>query len=234
MLNEQSVAKSFGRVKEDILALQAHLLEISGKQAFDLYQSYGFPIEMTIELAKEKGYKINLKKFEQETEKHQELSRAGAEDKFKGGLADTGEMSKKYHTATHLLQSALRQVLGEHVQQKGSNITEKRLRFDFSHPEKLTDEEKTKVEEIVNTAIKKDHKISYKEMSVEEAKNSGAIGLFEDRYGSKVKVYSIGDVSKEICGGPHVESTGKLDGVFKIKKEKASSSGVRRIKAILE
>ena len=214
---------------------------LSGKDMFDLYQTYGFPLELSREEAKKRGLiveKEDIKDFHKEMKKHQELSRQGAEDKFKGGLADTDEMSTKYHTATHLLQAALRKVLGEHVGQKGSNITSKRLRFDFSHPQKLTDEEKNEVEELVNEAIKQNYKVSWQEMSVEEAKNSGAIGLFEDRYGAKVKVYTVGEgdsvFSKEICGGPHVKHTGELEGVLKIKKEKASSSGVRRIKAILE
>ena len=169
--------------------------------------------------------------------KHQELSRAGAEEKFKGGLADTGEMSVKYHTTTHLLHAALRQVLGEHVQQKGSNITADRLRFDFTHPDKMSDEEKKKVENLVNTAIEKDYPINIEEMTVEEAKTGGAIGLFEDRYGERVKVYTVGKgdevFSREICGGPHVGRTGDL-GKFRITKEESSSSGVRRIKAVLE
>lgn len=213
------------------------LTTINAKQAFDLYQSYGFPLEMTVELASEKGLKVDEAGFSKEMEKHQELSRLGAEEKFKGGLADTSEISTKYHTATHLLHTALRQVLGEHVEQKGSNITADRLRFDFSHPDKMTDEEKKQVENIVNEAIEKNYPISCEEMTVDEAKALGAIGLFEDRYGAKVKVYTVGkadDVfSREICGGPHVENTGVL-GKFKIKKEESSSAGVRRIKAILE
>ncbi len=215
-------------------------------EAFDLYQSYGFPIELTEELLKEKGLEVDVIGFNEEMKKHQELSRAGAEQKFKGGLADTGEMSTKYHTATHLLHAALREVLGDHVAQKGSNITAERLRFDFCHPSKMTDEEKKRVEDLVNMAIVKDYKVTFEEMTVPEAKSSGAIGLFEEKYGNKVKVYSVGDstlhphadpnsptFSKEICGGPHVEHTGLL-GKFKIIKEEASSSGVRRIKAILE
>ncbi|HAT03918.1 MAG TPA: alanine--tRNA ligase [Candidatus Magasanikbacteria bacterium] len=222
------------------------IAEISGKQAFKLYDTYGFPYEMTEELAHEQGLTIDKKGFDEAFGKHQELSRAGAEQKFKGGLADTSEMSTKYHTATHLLHAALRKVLGDHVGQKGSNITAERLRFDFSHPDKMTDEQKKQVEDLVNSAIQKDYPVSFSEMSVDEAKESGAIGLFGDRYGEKVKVYSIGNpsqkpladassltFSKEICGGPHVEHTGLL-GHFKIQKEEASSAGVRRIKAILE
>jgi alanyl-tRNA synthetase len=206
---------------------------IPAEMAFDLYQSYGFPLEMTIELAKENKLEVDVDGFNKKMKEHQELSRLGGEQRFKGGLADDSEMSKKYHTATHLLHAALRKVLGEHVAQKGSNINASRLRFDFSHSEKLTDEQKQQVEEFVNKAITDDHKVSFEEMTVDEAKKQRAIGLFEDKYGNKVKVYTVGDVSKEICGGPHVENTETL-GKFRIKKEKASSAGVRRIKAILE
>ena len=218
---------------------------ISGKDAFLLFQSYGFPIEMTQELALEQGITVDEAVFKEEFEKHQNLSRTATVGKFKGGLADTGEMSTKYHTATHLLHAALRKVLGTHVEQRGSNITSERLRFDFSHPEKMTDEQKKQVEDLVNVAIQKDYPVSFSEMSVEEAKAGGAMGLFEDKYGSKVKVYTVGDpkqkpeaspesptFSKEICGGPHVEHTGVI-GHFKISKEEACSSGIRRIKAIV-
>lgn len=220
--------------------------ELSGKQAFKLYDTYGFPLEMTKELAKENGLRVDENGFAEAMEKHQELSRQGAEKKFKGGLADNSEMSAKYHTATHLLHAALRKVLGEHVEQRGSNITAERLRFDFFHPEKMTQQEKSEVEKIVNEAIERDYSVSFEEMTVPEAKESGAIGLFEDRYGNRVKVYTVGDpgqkpladpdsptFSKEICGGPHAERTGLL-GKFQIKKEEASSAGVRRIKAVLE
>lgn len=219
---------------------------ISGKEAFNLFSTYGFPLEMTQELAVEGGFSVNLQEFEEEMKKHQDLSRLGAEQKFKGGLADTSEESTKLHTATHLLQAALRKVLGDHVEQKGSNITAERLRFDFSHPDKMTEEQKKQVEDLVNAAIAKDYPVSFQEMAVSEAKEKGAMGLFEDKYGAKVKVYTIGDPSQkptadptsatfsmEICGGPHVEHTG-LIGHFKIKKEEASSSGVRRIKGVLE
>lgn len=210
---------------------------ISGKLAFDLYQTYGFPLELIKELANERGFEVDEQGFKDEFKKHQELSRTAAAGKFKGGLGGYSEMAIKYHTATHLLQAALRQVLGPHVAQKGSNITDERLRFDFSHGEKLTEEEKKKVEEIVNEQIAKDLPVNWQEMNLEEAKRKGAIGLFEDKYGDKVKVYTIGDeedpFSREICGGPHVERTGAL-GHFRIKKEQASSAGVRRIKAVLE
>ena len=206
---------------------------IEGNVVFNLYETYGFPPEMTEELAKENNLEVDMKNFDELFKEHQNKSRMGSEAKFKGGLADQSEKSIMYHTATHLLHKALKIVLGDHVNQKGSNITEERLRFDFSHPQKVTREELDRVEALVNEQIKKDLQVVCEEMSVEEAKNAGAIGLFENKYGDVVKVYTIGDFSKEICGGPHVTNTGKL-GHFKIKKEEASSAGVRRIKAILE
>lgn len=210
---------------------------ISGTDAFLLFSSYGFPLEITLELAKEKGIMVDVDGFNAELKKHQDLSRAGAEKKFKGGLGDTSEMSLKYHTTTHLLNAALRQVLGNHVSQKGSNITPERLRFDFAHPQKMTDEEKKKVEDIVNENILKALPVSCIEMPIEEAKKI-AIHAFGDKYGEIVKVYSIGDdqtgyISREFCGGPHVENILVL-GHFKIQKEEAVSQGVRRIKAVLE
>jgi len=207
--------------------------KIDGKEAFVLFSTYGFPFEMTKELAKEKGIEVDEKEFQKEFEKHQELSRTATAGKFKSGLADNSEQVTKLHTATHLLLSALRKVLGNQVIQKGSNITGERLRFDFSHPEKVTPEQIQKVEEIVNEQIKKDLPVICEEMTVDEAKENGAVGVFESKYGDRVKVYSVEDFSSEICGGPHVDSTGKL-GSFKIKKEESSSAGVRRIKAILE
>ena len=206
---------------------------IDGKVVFNLYETYGFPAEMTEELAKEQGIEVDNKEFDELFKAHQEKSRLGSEAKFKGGLADQNEKTIAYHTATHLLHKALQIVLGEHAKQKGSNITEERLRFDFSHPQKVTKEELEEVERIVNEQIARNLEVTCEEMTVEEAKEAGAIGLFESRYGEKVKVYTIGDFSKEICGGPHVTNTDKL-GHFKIKKEEASSAGVRRIKAILE
>ena len=205
---------------------------IPGKIVFRLYDTYGFPPEVTKELAEENGLKINLDEFDKLFKEHQEKSRQGAEQKFKGGLADQNEKTISYHTATHLLHEALREVLGEHVKQSGSNITEERLRFDFTHPQKMTKEEIQKVEDLVNEQIQKDLPVTCEEMTYEDAKKSGAIGLFTDKYGDKVKVYTIGDFSKEICGGPHVTHTGDM-GTFKIKKEESSSSGIRRIKAIL-
>ncbi len=207
--------------------------KLSGKEAFILFSTYGFPLELTKELAKEKNIKIDVDEFNKEMQKHQELSRKGAKQKFKGGLASRDEQTAKLHTATHLLLQALREVLGSHVIQKGSNITADRLRFDFNYDEKLTEEQKQQVENIVNAKISENLPITYEEMPVEEAKEKGAIGAFEDRYGDKVKVYSIGDFSKEICGGPHAENTKEL-GHFKIKKEESSSAGIRRIKAVLE
>ena len=206
--------------------------EISGEVAFKLYDTYGFPPEVTQELAEENGMTIDLKKFDELFKAHQEKSKMGSEQKFKGGLAEQNEKTIAYHTATHLLHQALRTVLGDHVKQCGSNITEERLRFDFTHPQKMTKEEIQKVEDLVNEQIKRDLPVTCEEMSYEDAKNSGAIGLFTDKYGDRVKVYTIGDFSKEICGGPHVTHTGDM-GTFKIKKEESSSSGIRRIKAVL-
>ncbi|MBU4422072.1 alanine--tRNA ligase [Candidatus Parcubacteria bacterium] len=211
--------------------------KLSGKDAFVLFSTYGFPYEMTEELAKEKGIEIAKAEFDKEFKEHQEISRKGAEAKFKGGLADSDEETKRLHTATHLLQAALRRVLGEHVEQKGSNITVDRLRFDFMHPDKLTEDEKIKVEYSVNSAIKADYPVTWEEIPTEEAKKQGALGFFGHKYGDMVKVYTIGkgdDIfSKEICGGPHVTHTGRL-GHFKIIKEEAVSAGIRRIKAIFE
>ena len=205
---------------------------IDAQAVFNLYETYGFPPEMTEELAKENGLKVDMENYQKLFEEHQAKSRMGSEAKFKGGLASTGEMEVKYHTATHLLNAALKKVLGDHVHQKGSNITPERLRFDFSHNAKMTDEEKKQVEDLVNEYIKQDIKVERLEMSKEEALKLGAEAMFLDKYGDEVTVYKIGDVSMELCGGPHVERTGVL-GTFKIKKEEASSSGVRRIKAIL-
>jgi len=206
---------------------------IDAQSVFNLYETYGFPPEMTEELAKENGIKVDMENYQKLFEEHQAKSRMGSEAKFKGGLASTGEMETKYHTATHLLNAALKVVLGDHVHQKGSNITEERLRFDFSHPAKMTDEEKQKVEDLVNEYIKQDIKVEKLEMKKDEALKLGAEAMFLEKYGEEVTIYKIGDVSLEFCGGPHVENTGVL-GKFKIKKEEASSAGVRRIKAILE
>ena len=205
---------------------------VSGKNAFNLYETYGFPLELTVEMAKEQGFEVDVDGFQAAYAKHQELSRAGAEQKFKGGLADHSEETAKLHTATHLLHASLRKVLGTHVEQRGSNITAERLRFDFSHPDKMTPEQLQEVEKLVNEAIDRKLPISCEEMSVDEARNAGAMGLFGNKYGEVVKVYTMGDVSKEICGGPHAENTGDLVR-FKILKEESSSRGVRRIKAVI-
>ncbi len=206
---------------------------IPGRVAFRLYDTFGFPVELTEELAAENGLKVNRGEFDEAFRKHQELSRAGSEQIFKGGLADHSEITTRYHTATHLLHRALKNVLGEHVAQKGSNITAERMRFDFSHPAPMTKEEIARVEAIVNEQIKKDVPVTVETMSLEEAKKSGATALFGDKYDSVVKVYTIGDFSKEVCGGPHVERTGVI-GKFRIVKEQSSSAGVRRIRAVIE
>ena len=214
-------------------AKQENTTIIDGYTIFKLYETYGFPPEITTDLAKEQGFYVDLSEFDKLFKEHQEKSRQGSELKFKGGLAEQNEQTIAYHTATHLLHKALQIVLGEHAKQCGSNITTERLRFDFTHPEKMTKEQLQQVEDIVNEQIKSDLPVTCEEMTLEEAKASGATGLFENKYGEKVKVYTIGDFSKEICGGPHVTHTGEL-GHFKIKKEESSSAGVRRIKAILE
>jgi alanyl-tRNA synthetase len=212
--------------------------ELSGDKAFYLYETYGFPIEMTEELAREEGISVDLEGFSRAFKQHQELSRKGAEQKFRGGLADHTEKTTALHTATHLLHQALRMVLGNQVEQRGSNITADRLRFDFSYEDKLTPEQLREVEMIVNKVIADDLPVQFAEMTVDEAKKAGAIGLFEHKYGQKVKVYTVGDpargnvFSMEICGGPHIARTGVLK-LFKITKEQSSSAGVRRIKAII-
>ena len=205
---------------------------IDGQAVFKLYDTYGFPPEVTNELAQENGFEINLKEFEELFKKHQEKSRAGSEQKFKGGLADQTEETIAYHTATHLLNAALKQIIGKDAHQRGSNITAERMRFDFNCDHKLTDEEKKAVEELVNKWIQDAIPVTKQEMSKEEAIKSGAECMFIEKYPDIVTVYSIGDVSKELCGGPHVNNTSEL-GRFKIKKEESSSSGIRRIKAIL-
>ena len=205
---------------------------ISGKNAFNLYETYGFPIELTCEMAKEQNFTVDMAGYEEAYKKHQEMSRAGAEQKFKGGLADHSVATARLHTATHLLQAALRKVLGTHVEQRGSNITAERLRFDFSHPDKMTPEQLAETEKLVNEAIARDIPVVCEEMDVESARAKGAMGLFGSKYGQVVKVYTMGDVSCEICGGPHASRTGELVS-FKILKEESSSRGVRRIKAVI-
>lgn len=207
--------------------------DIDGITAFRLFDTYGFPIELTIEVAKERGLKVDEEGFYDKFKEHQEKSRTASAGKFKGGLAGDGEIETKYHTATHLLNAALKQVIGPDVHQKGSNITSERMRFDFSCDHKLSDEEKNKAEELVNSWIKEGLDVTVEEMSKADAINSGAECMFVEKYPDIVTVYSIGNISKELCGGPHVKNTNEL-GTFKIKKEEASSAGVRRIKAILE
>lgn len=237
------------RVGEVAIILQGQepkkINKVDAKKAFYIYQTFGFPLEMIQEELAKKGLLVDEKEFTQEFDaefkKHQDLSRAGAEQKFAGGLADHSERVVRMHTATHLLHKALHIVLGDHVEQRGSNITSERLRFDFSHPQKMTPEEITQVEAIVNEQISKDLPVHFEMVTVDEAKAAGAIGLFEDKYaqlGNKVKIYIVGDdskgyFSKEICGGPHVEHTAQV-GTFRILKEEASSSGIRRIKAVVE
>lgn len=206
---------------------------IPGKLAFDLYQSFGFPVEITKDLAKEHNLKVSEDEFEKELEKHQELSRGSTKKRFASGLADQSHETRKLHTATHLLHQALRMVLGGHVQQKGSNITPERLRFDFSHNEKMTEKEIKKVEDNVNDQIRNQIEVTYEEMSLDKAKKSGALHFFDQKYPDKVRVYSIGNFSKEFCTGPHVENTVEL-GRFKILKEEGVAAGIRRIKAVLE
>ena len=201
--------------------------------AFRLYDTYGFPIELTVELAKDNNLDVDVNGFKEKFKQHQELSRTASSGKFKGGLASSGEIETKYHTATHLLNAALKQVVSKDCHQRGSNITAERMRFDFSCDHKLTDDEKAKVEELVNKWISEGIDVTKEEMPKERAVEIGAEHEFIDKYPSIVNVYKIGDVSMEICGGPHVKNTSEL-GHFKIKKEEASSAGVRRIKAILE
>ena len=249
-LNEKSILEEFEREERQfasaldrgtrefeklITRVPAHIERkvISGKNAFNLYETYGFPIELTVEMAAEKGFTVDMEGYQKAFEKHQELSRQGAEHKFKGGLADHSDETARLHTATHMLHKALRIVLGDHVAQKGSNITAERLRFDFSHPDKMTPEQIAEVQRIVNEQIQRELPVICEEMTVDEARAAGAIGLFGDKYGERVKVYSIGDYSKEICGGPHAQNSKDL-GEFIIQKEESSSRGVRRIKAIIK
>lgn len=224
---EKEFEKAMVRIKNE------NLHKIDGQTVFKLYDTYGFPPEVTSDLAKEQGYEIDMEAFEKLFKEHQEKSRMGSEKKFKGGLADQSPETISYHTATHLLNAALKVVIGQDVHQKGSNITAERMRFDFNCDHKLTDEEKQKVEDLVNKWIKEEIPVTCEEMKKEDAIKSGAECMFIEKYPDIVTVYKIGEVSKELCGGPHVKNTREL-GTFKIKKEEASSQGVRRIKAILE
>lgn len=234
--------EKFGKTLELGLRELSKVEQIDAEKAFNIFQTYGFPLEMIFEELQKRGLDFDKetleKSFNEEFKKHQDLSRTASAGKFKGGLADNSVETTRLHTAAHLLLQALRMVLGEHVFQKGSNITAERLRFDFSHQDKMTDEEKKKVEDIVNEQIQKALPVKYEEMNLEDAKRLGATGVFESKYGEKVKVYVVGDeekgvFSKEICGGPHVENTSEL-GHFRIQKEESSSSGVRRIKAVFK
>jgi alanyl-tRNA synthetase len=227
----QKGEKEFEKLLPNLLKSPQKIM--SGRLAFKLYDTYGFPVELTCELTAEHGLTVNRAEFDEAYKKHQELSRAGGEQAFKGGLADHSEITTKYHTATHLLQKALKLVLGDHVAQKGSNITHERMRFDFSHGAPLSPEEIQRVEGLVNEQIARDLPVRMDVMDLEEAKAGGAIALFGEKYEARVKVFSIGDFSREVCGGPHVERTGGM-GRFRIQKEQSSSSGVRRIRAVLE
>ena len=206
--------------------------QVDGENAFHLYDTYGFPLELTIELAAERGLTVDTADYEVRFAKHQELSRAGAEKRFKGGLSDSSEETARLHTATHLLHGALRKVLGDTVFQRGSNITPERLRFDFNFERKMTPEEIAEVEAIVNKAIAEEVEVVCQEMPIEEARAMGAVGIFDDKYGDRVKVYSMGEYDTELCGGPHASNTRELE-CFKIQKEKSSSAGVRRIVAVI-
>jgi alanyl-tRNA synthetase len=206
---------------------------IPGQVVFRLYDTYGFPPELTAELAGQEGLSADMEGYQRAFQQHQAKSRQGAAGRFKGGLAVRAPETVKLHTATHLLHQALRQVLGSHVEQRGSNITTERLRFDFAHPSKLTPEEVAEVERIVNEQIQRDLAVTSQEVSLDEARETGAIGLFGDRYGDRVRVYTIGGFSREICGGPHVERTGEM-GRFRIAKQQSIGSGLRRIRAVLD
>ncbi len=228
----RSAVQTILNLREKFKSLADKHRLIDGRSAFKLYDTYGFPIEITQEMAKEKGLNVDEADFLERFKQHQEKSHAGAEQRFKGGLADNQEETAKLHTATHLLHAALRNVLGDEVAQKGSNITAERLRFDVSFPRKMSDEEKVEVERLVNEAIAAGADVTMDEMTVEEAKAAGAIGLFESKYGERVKVYTMGGFSKEICGGPHAKNTGDLR-KFTLVKEESSSAGVRRIKGTI-
>jgi len=237
-LEEEKFSSTLQKGEHEFEKMLPNLLKgnsrvINGRIAFKLYDTYGFPIELTVELAAEHGFTVDVEGFNAAFETHQEISRAGAEQQFKGGLADHSDLTTALHTATHLLHKALRTVLGEHVGQKGSNITPERLRFDFTHDAPMTDEQIQKVEDMVNKAIAQDLTVTCETMSLDEARAQGAIAFFESKYGEQVRVYTIGDFSKEVCGGPHVTHTGGM-GHFHILKEQSSSAGVRRIKAVLE
>ncbi|MBQ9941748.1 MAG: alanine--tRNA ligase, partial [Christensenellaceae bacterium] len=233
-LEEGRFQKTIKQGMKEFEKLVTYLKEktIPGKSAFRLYDTFGFPVEFTCELAAEKGFAVDMEGYEAAFKKHQELSHAGAEQKFTSGLADNQEQTTRLHTATHLMLAGLKKVLGEEVQQKGSNITAERLRFDFNFPRKVTPEELKAVEDYVNEAISKGIDVDCREMTVDEARAEGAEGVFSSKYGERVTVYTVPGYSKEICAGPHAKNTAEL-GSFKIKKEQSSSAGVRRIKAVI-
>jgi alanyl-tRNA synthetase len=231
---EKTLDQGLDELEKTLAKMKEHNQTLlPGRLAFKLYDTYGFPVEFTDEICGERGIKIDMEGFDKAFTKHQEISRQGAEKAFKGGLADSSTATTRLHTATHLLHRSLQIVVGEHVKQKGSNITAERLRFDFAHNAKMTLEEIAKTEVLVNEMISKKLPVKVETMSIEEARKSGATALFAAKYGEQVKVYSIGDFSREVCGGPHVQNTGEL-GKFRIIKEEASSAGVRRIRAVLE
>jgi alanyl-tRNA synthetase len=231
---EQTLNRGMAEIDKVLGRLKEHGQSVMpGRVAFKLYDTCGFPLEFTEEICAEHGISVDREGFDKAFTKHRAVSKQGADKAFKGGLADNSETTTRLHTATHLLHRALRMVLGDHVEQKGSNITAERLRFDFSHPEKMTPEQIRQVETIVNEAIAGDLPVSVETMTVERARELGAMALFTGKYGEQVKVYSVGDFSREVCGGPHVQRTGEL-GRFRIKKESSSSAGVRRIRAVLE
>jgi alanyl-tRNA synthetase len=236
---QQKFEKTLEKGLKEFEKLMQKNQTLTGKDAFDLYQTYGFPWELTKELAEGTGQQIDKTEFESEFKKHQELSRTASAGQFKGGLASHSDKIVRYHTATHLMNAALRKVLGENVWQKGSNITEERTRFDFTHDKKMTPEEIVEVEKLVNDWVARDLPVKKDILPLQEARNLGAIGVFGAKYPEQVSVYSIVDpktnevVSREFCGGPHVDHTGVI-GKFKIQKEEASSAGVRRIKAVIE
>lgn len=225
-------AEKFGKSLDKGLREIEKMDQLTGSSAFRLYETYGFPWELTVEIAAMRGMTVDRQEFENEFEKHRNVSRTAAQGMFKGGLLDHSQETTRLHTATHLLHQALRRILGNHVEQKGSNITKDRLRFDFSHPERLTEEQRERVEELVNEHIRRNHRVTTQELSFEEAVGSGALAFFGERYPERVRVYTIGDYSKEICGGPHVAFTGEL-GKFTIGKEESLGSGIRRIYATL-
>ena len=233
-LEEERFQKTIKQGMKEFEKLVTYLKEnvIPGKSAFRLYDTFGFPVEFTVELARERGFSVDMEGYEAAFKKHQEKSHAGAEQRFKGGLADTGEQTAKLHTATHLLLACLKKVLDPNIIQKGSNITAERLRFDFNFPRPVTKEELAEIEKLVNQAIAEKIPVVCEELPIEEARKAGATGVFDSKYGDVVKVYTIEGWSKEICGGPHAANTGDL-GSFKIKKEQSSSAGVRRIKAVI-